>query len=159
VISVLEATKNQGSAATPGSSVTRFYWSTNSTYDAADTPLAYRSVEPLAAGATSGPASTVMTVPMVGSGGMYYIIARADADQSVSETLENNNTRATAVRILADLIVASLVGPSAAVAPGQTLSINGHHCEPRDVGDGRPDGDPLLLVDGPRAERFGCPAS
>jgi len=47
-------------------------------------------VGPLGAGATSGPVKTSVTIPPSAVPGTYYIIARADADNSVKETSEIN---------------------------------------------------------------------
>ena len=123
VISVSDTTKNQATVATGGSTVTRFYWSTNSTYDASDVPLGQRTVGPLAAGTSSGPVSTPVTIPSTATAGNYYIIARADADNSETETSETNNTRFLTVGIGADLIVPTLTAPTPTVAPGQVLSL------------------------------------
>ena len=46
------------------------------------------------------------------SEGNYYIVARADSSEGVAESFENNNTRASAVRIGADLVVSSLTTPA-----------------------------------------------
>ena len=123
VITVSETTRNQGTVAAPVSSVTRFYWSTNSVYDAADLPLAERTVGPLGAGASDGPVNTTITVPASATAGAYYLIARADADGTVTETSETNNTRSTSIGIGADLIVPTLTVPSSSVAPGQAITL------------------------------------
>jgi uncharacterized membrane protein len=123
IISLSETTKNQGTGGTAGTTMTRFYWSTNSTHDAADVSLGERSVGPLSTGASSGPVNTPVTIPLGAAAGTYYIIARADADTSATETSETNNTRFITVGIGADLIVPTLVGPTAPVAPGQVISL------------------------------------
>ena len=93
VISLSEATRNQGTGATTVNTVTRFYWSTNTTYDASDVMLGQRTVGPLAAGETSGPVDTSVTIPPTAVPGTYYIMAWADADKSVAEIANNNNRR------------------------------------------------------------------
>jgi subtilase family serine protease len=98
VINLSEATKNQGRTATTVNTVTRLYWSTNSTLDASDEPLGQRIVPPLAAGATSA-VSTSLRIPLTAVPGIYYIIAKADADDSVVEASETNNTKYMAVRV------------------------------------------------------------
>jgi subtilase family serine protease len=99
VINLSEATKNQGSGATMVNTVTRFYWSTNTTYNASDVPLGERTVGPLAAGETSGPVDTSVTIPPTAVTGTYYIIAWPDADKSVAETSETNNRKYIKVKI------------------------------------------------------------
>jgi hypothetical protein len=99
VISLSEATKNQRSVATTVNTVTRFYWSTNATYDGSDVQLGQRTVGPLAAGGTSGPVSTSVTIPSTAVSGTYYIIAVADATNVVAETSETNNTKYITVNI------------------------------------------------------------
>jgi alpha-tubulin suppressor-like RCC1 family protein len=122
-IDVSATTRNQGTAPTNGSTITRFYWSSNSTYDASDTPMGQRSVISLNAGGSVGPVTTSVTIPSSASGGSYYIIARADAENSESETSETNNTRFAVVGVGADLIVPTLTGPTAAVVPGQAITV------------------------------------
>jgi uncharacterized membrane protein len=123
VLTLSETTKNQGTAATGGGTMTRFYWSTNSIWDAADLPLAERPVGPLAAGASTNSVNTDVTIPLSATPGSYYIIARADADSSLTETSEINNFRSTSIGIGVDLVVSTLSGPIAPVSPGQTISV------------------------------------
>ena len=114
-LAVSETTKNQGGGASVASS-TAFYLSTNSAWDAADVLLGARVVSALAAGITEA-ASTPLTIPSSTTVGSYYVIARADADAAVSESLETNNTKASGVvRIGADLTVSALTAPAEAGA-------------------------------------------
>jgi hypothetical protein len=100
MISLSEATKNQGSVATTVDTVTKFYWSKDATYDGSDVLLGQRTVGPLAAGGISGPVSTSVTVPTSAvSGTFYHILAIADADNAVAETNETNNKKLLPVRI------------------------------------------------------------
>lgn len=85
-----DTTKNQGAGAADVST-TSFYLFTNSVLDSADTPLGSRAVPALAAGASSS-ASTMLTVPAGTPTGAYYLIAKADADNLVAKTREDNNT-------------------------------------------------------------------
>jgi heme/copper-type cytochrome/quinol oxidase subunit 2 len=123
VINLSEATQNQGNGATTVNTVTRFYWSTNTTYNGLDMMLGQRTVEPLAAGEISGPVDTLVMIPSTAVAGTYYIIAWADTDKSISETLETNNTKYITVKIRPDLIVSTLTGPTD-VAPGQVISFS-----------------------------------
>ncbi len=121
-IAISDTTKNQGTEAV-GASYTNFYWSTNTTWDAADVLLGSRPVGALAAGAVSGPVSTTVTVPASATTGIYYIIAKADATGLVAEKSETNNTKYLTVKILPDLVVSALTGPSY-VTPGVNITIS-----------------------------------
>jgi subtilase family serine protease len=120
-ISVSETTKNQtGSAA---ASTTRYYLSTNSTWDGADVALGLRSVPALSSGASSS-ASLLLTIPANTTTGNYYVIARADADGQVTESNEGNNTKAVSIRISPpDLTVSAFSVPTSGGA-GQQISVN-----------------------------------
>ncbi len=96
-ISVTHTLKNSG-ADPSGPSATRFYFSTNATLDAGDTPLADQAMPPLAAGAASS-ASTSLSIPAGSGGGTRYIIAQADADGAVPEATESNNSLPRALTI------------------------------------------------------------
>jgi subtilase family serine protease len=106
---VTDTTKNQGGG-DAAASVTRFYLSTNYSLDASDTALQSHAVPVLAAGATHS-ASTSVTVPADTPAGLYYLIAAADADDSVNETYETNNSRYVTVRFGADLTVTGISAP------------------------------------------------
>lgn len=121
VISITDTTKNSGGSLT-GTSNTKFYWSTNSTYDAADVYLGSRAIPSLAAGATSS-GSTSVTIPATTAVGSYYFIARADADGVIVETNENNNTMSRLIKIGPDLNISAFSAPTTGVA-GQTISIS-----------------------------------
>ncbi|MBI4837940.1 MAG: DUF1566 domain-containing protein, partial [Nitrospirae bacterium] len=96
-ITISETTKNQGTASA-GASTTKYYLSTNATYEAGDTLLGSRSIPSLASGATSRGRARV-TIPSGTTAGTYYIISRADAGRVVSESNENNNNKARAITI------------------------------------------------------------
>ena len=122
VISVTDTTKNQGTEAAPAS-VTRFYLSTNGALDTGDTPLdGSRAVGPLAGGASST-GSTSLTIPTNVGVGTYYVISKADADNTIVESSETNNTSARAIAIGPDLVVSALQVPST-VAPGSGISVS-----------------------------------
>jgi len=96
-IQVSDTVKNTGGGAS-GASLTRFYLSSNFTFDASDQEIGNRPVIALGPNAThAGPAS--VTIPAGTAAGLYYIIAVSDADNAVPETAETNNTRALAIRI------------------------------------------------------------
>ena len=121
VVLVADTTKNQGAGAA-AASVTAFYLSTNSTWDAGDLPIGSRTVSPLVAGATEA-AATPLTIPASTGVGSYYVLAKADGAATVAESLETNNVKASGVlRIGADLIVSVVTAP-ADVAAGDAISV------------------------------------
>ncbi len=120
-LSVSDTTTNDGTGAS-AASVTRFYLSSNSSFDAGDTLLdGARSVPALAPG-TSSVGPTTVTIPANTPAGAYYVIAKADADGTVSETSETNNTLARSIPVGSDLVVSSLVVPVKGGA-GATISV------------------------------------
>jgi Fungalysin metallopeptidase (M36)/CARDB/Fungalysin/Thermolysin Propeptide Motif len=118
---VSDTTKNNGSNNAPASS-TRFYLSLNYALDASDTPLGTRSVGPLAAGASHA-WETTLTMPATAPVGTLYLIAKADDSNSVSESLETNNTRTVVVRVGPDLTVSAVAAPARAAA-GESITVS-----------------------------------
>src|SRR6185312_8858859 len=55
--------------------------------------------------------------------GVYWIIAKADADDQVPETNEGNNTNVSRIKVGADLRVSALSGLPAKAGPGDTISV------------------------------------
>ena len=119
-IVITETIKNIGAGAAD-SSLTQFYFSTDSALDPSDTLLGSRNVPALAAGATSSGPTTV-TIPQGTATGNWCIIAKADAQEVVSETSESNNVYAQPIKIGPDLTIASLSAPATAGA-GQSIVI------------------------------------
>jgi subtilisin family serine protease len=102
---------NIGTVAAPPSAL-RVYWSTNTSLDAADTPLTTASIGGIAvSGSVSG--EIAVTIPANAAVGAYYVIAEADATDSIEEVRENNNTASASVKLGGDLIVTSLTIPTA----------------------------------------------
>ena len=77
-----------------------------------------QTVPALAPGAVST-ASVSLDIPGDTAVGLYYVIAKADADSVESESNEFNNTLARVVNIGPDLVVSSLTAPLAAGAGGR----------------------------------------
>ncbi|UCE42293.1 MAG: hypothetical protein JSV17_04810, partial [Candidatus Aminicenantes bacterium] len=117
---VNDTTKNVGTGVVDPS-VTQFYLSTNSTIDASDILLGSRSVPSLAAGASST-GSTTVTIPENTSIGSWWIIAKADGEETVSETSETNNIYTRTIGIGPDLDITSMSAPTTAGA-GQSIII------------------------------------
>jgi subtilase family serine protease len=111
--------KNQGGGSA-NASVTEFYLSTDSVFDTADVLIGSRNVPVLAASAVST-ATTMVTIPQGTATGLWYIIAKADADGTVPETSETNNTYSRSIQVGPDLVVSALSGPGTAAA-GQITS-------------------------------------
>jgi subtilase family serine protease len=119
-IVVTDTTKNAGAGAAAPSQ-TRFYFSANGTLDPADGLIGSRSVQALAAGASSS-GSTTVTIPEGTATGTWYIVAKADGEEAVAETAETNNTYSRSIKIGPDLDITALSAPAAA-APGQTIVV------------------------------------
>ena len=98
-INVTETTRNQG-AGTAIATTTKYYLSTNPTFDASsDVWLASRGVPLLMTGASSAGPQTAVTIPPGTASGNYYVLAVADADNTVAELNENNNVMAKPLTI------------------------------------------------------------
>ena len=114
-IVVNDTTKNQGAGPT-AASATGFYLSTNSSFDAADVFLGSRPVPPLAPSVTNAGATT-LRIPAATVAGSYYVIAKADWNDQISESSNTNNVRSTGViRIGPDVTVSALAVPATAAA-------------------------------------------
>ncbi|MFL5581313.1 MAG: CARDB domain-containing protein, partial [Gemmatimonadaceae bacterium] len=118
---VSDTTRNSGGG-TAAASTTRFYLSLNGTLDGDDVLLGFRAVPSLAPG-TSSAGSASLTIPATTAGGSYYLIAAADADNVVAETVESNNIINRSIVIGADLVVLSFAAPTDAGA-GLTLALS-----------------------------------
>ena len=115
-------TRNQGGGGADASS-TRFYLSSNTLLDAADTIIGSRTVPPLSAGGSDA-GGAALTLPAGTAPGGYYVIAQTDAAGAVAETTEYNNTRASSlVTVGPDLIVTAVSAPAIA-APGTTIAVS-----------------------------------
>jgi subtilase family serine protease len=119
-ISVSDTTRNQSTSAA-GASITRFYLSSDWVLDASDVALGSRAVAALAAGA-SDTGTTSLVIPAGTVTGAYYVIARADGDDAVSEIYENNNVASRSLRVGPDLTLSSLTAPTTAGA-GATIAV------------------------------------
>lgn len=120
-ISISDTTKNQG-AGDAEPSTTRLYLSTNTSLDASDVALGTRSV-PLLAGGASANATTSVTLPTTTATGTYYILAAADAANTVVESIETNNTRnSSLIRVGSDLVVTVLTAPALGAA-GASITV------------------------------------
>src|SRR5262245_12693370 len=117
---VTDTTKNQGGGSAEAS-MTAFYLSTNAVLDPLDVPLGSRSVPALGPGASST-GSVTITIPAGTPSGTYYLLARADAGDAITESVEANNVKAQVVLIGADMVVTALTAP-AAVGAGVSFAV------------------------------------
>src|SRR5690606_21452449 len=75
-----------------------YYFSTDPTFDAADTYLNYDAVGALAVGETS-PQDANLTIPANAALGSAYLLAVADSARDVAERYESNNVVALAITV------------------------------------------------------------
>lgn len=108
-----DSVKNLGTGSADPFSV-GFYLSTDNVYQASDVLICSRSAASLAAGITVA-ASTTCAIPVGTAPGSYYVIVRDDINDSVAETNESNNNKASSViKIGADLSFSALTVTSGA---------------------------------------------
>ena len=96
-LGVANTVRNDGPVSTGRSTTVAFRLSTNAVYGDSDDRVitTTRSASTLAAGAVSA-ATTSFVVPSSTPAGSYFVCARADSTNVVTETLENNNTACSA---------------------------------------------------------------
>jgi len=117
---------NQGTAAA-GSFYVDYYISTNSTISTGDIYLGSRQISSLAAGATSTASSSFAVPGTLSVGTTYYIGAIVDANYSVTELSETNNTSSGHAILIdpaapADLTISGL-GATANVPAGTAVTV------------------------------------
>jgi hypothetical protein len=120
---IKDETQNVGTGAS-AISHTKFYWSTNKTFDAGDTllnPTTGREVPVLASNAISA-ATTSVGIPAAGAG-LYYLFAVADGNNSNAESNENDNTKSAKIYIGPDLVVSKLMLSSSSIPPGGSTTV------------------------------------
>jgi subtilisin family serine protease/subtilase family serine protease len=98
-VSVSDTVMNQGGDTAPGSA-TSYFLSTNSLLNASDVLLGSRPVPSLAPG-SSHAGSVALLIPASTPAGTYYIIAKGDGDNAITESQETNNVRAKSLTIAA----------------------------------------------------------
>ncbi len=106
-------TRNQGTN-TSVPTTTRFFLSRNTLIDATDVLLAGVQEVPALSPAAISASVVALGIPAGTEVGLFYVIAKADADNVEPETVESNNTLARLVRIGPDLIATLLTAPGAA---------------------------------------------
>ncbi len=96
-IAIQETTTNKG-LVDAGASATRYFLSSDSALDGGDVLLGGRVIAVLAAKAKNT-AFTNVAIPPGTAPGKYFVIAVADADGAVAETVESNNTRSRVITL------------------------------------------------------------
>lgn len=109
-VTVGDTVRNQGSVAAEASS-TVFFLSGNALLDGGDVRLGERAVPALAPGASSA-GSVTLTLPGGLAAGAWYLIAKADGDDGLVETLETNNTASRTLVVGPDLQVSAATVPA-----------------------------------------------
>lgn len=122
---------NSGKASA-GTSFVGFYLSTDANYSTNDTFIGKGAVSALAPGANSVEA-TFYTMPTSLPAGIYYILFRADIDNEVNESNENNNVSSIEVTVKPDLVVINETAAPTAAAPGGLISTT---CTVKNQGNG-----------------------
>jgi subtilase family serine protease len=115
--------KNQGGADASASNL-KYYLSADGSYSADDVLLGTDAVAALTAGSTAA-LSKVVTIPSGTTVGTWYILFYADADNTVTETLETNNVGNVQISVTSasgspDLIVQSPAATPVIIAAGST---------------------------------------
>jgi len=114
---VTDTTTNKGTGTSPVSK-TGFYLSVNTFLDASDMFVGSRTVASLAPSAADSQSTTLHVPPSLASGS-YYVLAKADYDDALTESNESNNLKAAGViRIGPDLVITAVTAPTSAVAGG-----------------------------------------
>jgi len=127
-LSVTNSVKNQGTAADPVSFKVAFNLSPTADYNnpGAVASTTTRTISTLAGGATST-ATTTVTFPNTTPPGNYYVCAKADSANAVTESDETNNTLCSAATVTvpqADLIMSVVSMTATAVSPGSNISLS-----------------------------------
>jgi uncharacterized repeat protein (TIGR01451 family) len=119
---ISDTTKNNGSVAAP-LSTTKFYLSSDNKIDAGDVVLGSRAISTLDPKQTSA-GSTTVTIPSGSSLARYFLIAVADADNTIAEINNSNNKKSRKLSITRpDLTVSRLQTPASAAA-GSSIVVN-----------------------------------
>ncbi|MEW6682909.1 MAG: S8 family serine peptidase [Nitrospirota bacterium] len=134
---VSDSVANQGGSAA-GAFLVDFHLSSDPAYGGTDdiTLSATRPVPSLSAGATSSGATT-QTIPLTAPLGNYYVCAKADSGNAVSEgTAESNNTLCSAPTIRVAIPSTNLGGSGSSSTGGGSIASSSYRMEPGVVGQG-----------------------
>lgn len=125
-ISVQVTVKNLGGAATTAAALS-IYLSTNTTLGSQDTFLGTTTLPSIAGNKDTTLTLSNIQIPTSAQPGTYYLISFADAQRSITESNENNNTLATRIDITrtatADLAVPNLSTSKTSAKGGDSLNV------------------------------------
>jgi subtilisin family serine protease/uncharacterized membrane protein len=119
-LAVSLTTKNQG-AGSSDPSTTRLYLTKNAVVDPSSVLDQAQTVPALAPGASAS-ATLLASIPQGTTPGLYFLVAKADADDTVLENQETNNTSTKIVTIGPDLTLTTFTVPST-IAPGVAVTV------------------------------------
>ncbi|MEM9836625.1 MAG: CARDB domain-containing protein, partial [Bacteroidota bacterium] len=127
--------RNAGTGSTGGSSTLGYYLSSNTTYGSSDISLGTDFVSTLSAGNTSVESLTA-TLPAGTSPGTWYILFRADRNESIAESSENNNVSYRAITVTGssapDLVVQNTTASPTSIMAGSSIALT---CRVRNTGN------------------------
>jgi subtilisin family serine protease/subtilase family serine protease len=121
-IVVSDTVLNQGGGSV-GQSVTRFYLSPNSSWDVTDPALTGSRIVPGLSASENNTGTSTLPIPSTVVPGLYYLIARANADATAPETSFTNNTLGKSITIGPDLTISSMTVPFSIVA-GSSVTVS-----------------------------------
>ena len=101
---------NQGDS-TAGASTIKYYLSSDGQYDTGDTYLGYGNIDSINSNWTVSP-SRSLTIPSSTASGTWYLLFRADANNTVAESNEFNNTASVQISVTSGLVVTKGDPPS-----------------------------------------------
>lgn len=113
---------NQGGSTADASTI-KYYLSSDSQYDTGDTYLGSRSIDSINSGWTVSPNRT-LTIPSDTVPGTWHILFKADANNTVNESNEFNNTASIQISVISDTlswVTSRDEAVSAARAQGKTI--------------------------------------
>jgi transglutaminase-like putative cysteine protease len=113
---------NQGDG-TAGASTIKYYLSSDGQYDTGDTYLGYGNIDSINSGWTVSP-SRSLTIPSSTASGTWYLLFKADANNTVDESDESNNTASVQISVISDTLTwltSRAEAVSAAQAQGKTI--------------------------------------
>ncbi|MDZ4347075.1 MAG: CARDB domain-containing protein, partial [Candidatus Binatia bacterium] len=96
---VVQDTTSNKAPVPAGISTTIFYLSTDALLDSGDTLLVSSRAVPALAAKAKSTGSTTVTIPPTTTPGVYFLLAKADADEVVSEINDDNNVRSRKITI------------------------------------------------------------
>ncbi|MBL7787221.1 MAG: T9SS type A sorting domain-containing protein [Chitinophagales bacterium] len=120
VVQVIHKVKNVGNSSAI-TSKTRYYISTNNTYQTTDLLIGQKATNALGANASQLIAKNV-TIPLTAPMGNVYLLVRVDALGAVAESNETNNVTAIPINIVANTPIADFVADANTICTGNAVN-------------------------------------